>query len=80
MFGSMYGMMVVGGVLWLMILAGAGILLYVVVRSLSGPARVSPDEDDPLAIAQIRYARGELTREQYEEMCRVLTGKPLDPS
>ncbi|MDA8199984.1 MAG: hypothetical protein M0Z54_11290 [Thermaerobacter sp.] len=80
MFGSMYGMMVVGGVLWLMILAGAGILLYVVVRSLSGPARASPDEDDPLAIAQIRYARGELTREQYEEMCRVLAGKPLDPS
>ncbi len=70
-FGSMYGMMVVGMLLWLVILAGAGLLLYAAVRSLGGPFQKST-EDDPLAIIRIRYARGELTRDQYEEMRRAL--------
>lgn len=71
MFGSMYGMMVLGMLLWLVILAGAGLLLYAAVRSLGGASTKSAD-DDPLAIIRIRYARGELTRDQYEEMRRAL--------
>ncbi len=70
-FGSMYGMMVVGMLLWLVILVGAGLLLYAAVRSLGGSFQKST-EDDPLAIIRIRYARGELTRDQYEEMRRAL--------
>ncbi|HLG10274.1 MAG TPA: SHOCT domain-containing protein [Dehalococcoidia bacterium] len=37
-------------------------------------AGVRPDKDDsPLQIAKRRYARGEITRDQFEELRRDLT-------
>jgi hypothetical protein len=32
----------------------------------------SPNSDDPLKILKIRFARGEITKEQYEEMQKML--------
>ena len=68
--------MLLMGLFWIVLLVGVGILLYALVtrwqgsqgRPLSGP-------DDPLALLRIRYARGEITREQYQEMHRELTQK-----
>jgi ribosome maturation factor RimP len=32
----------------------------------------SPDIDDPLKVLKIRFAEGEITKEQYEDMRKVL--------
>ena len=32
----------------------------------------SPDIDDPLKVLKIRFAKGEITKEQYEEMQKIL--------
>jgi putative membrane protein len=69
------------GLGWLSMLAfwGAVIVgIILLVRVLSGPARSSPtsDEDDALAIARRRYARGELTREQFEQLRQDLEHRP----
>ena len=36
------------------------------------PSPPSPNIDDPLKILKIRFAKGEITREQYEEMRKTL--------
>ncbi|HEU4448070.1 MAG TPA: SHOCT domain-containing protein [Nitrososphaeraceae archaeon] len=38
----------------------------------SQEAMSSPKIDDPLKILKIRFAKGEITKEQYEEMRRML--------
>lgn len=58
----------------LIFLVGLVLLVIWIVRSMNAPGR-GPGEkpgDDACAIARTRYARGEITKEQYEEMCRVL--------
>ena len=50
--------------------------VYAVVTRLERKPSDQPprDEDTPLAILERRYARGELTAEQFEEMRGRLTG------
>jgi uncharacterized membrane protein len=78
-----YGNMMGGWGGWLFIVFGlmvlAGIALLVVwgVRAMSGSGQhpqAPPQADDACAIARARFARGEITKEQYEEICRVLGG------
>ncbi len=47
-------------------------LLTWLARSSSRPATLVPAGETPLSIAQARYARGEITKEQYEQMKRDL--------
>ena len=63
----------IGGVIWILLLAGAGILVFSLVRRWQGPAPA--EHDDPQAVLKVRYARGEITREQFQQMQRDLTGK-----
>jgi putative membrane protein len=53
-------------VLWVGLIAGLVILVLWAIRR----ARVSADTGQPSAreILQVQYARGEITREQYERM------------
>jgi putative membrane protein len=76
-FGNMMGGF--GG--WLFLLFGllvlAGIVLLVVwaVRAAGGSAMHQPPArpvDEACAIAKVRYAKGEITKEQYEEICKTL--------
>jgi putative membrane protein len=76
-----YGNMMGGWGGWLFLLFGlialAGIVLLVMwaVRSMSGSGQhpqTPPRVDDACAIARARFAKGEITREQYEEICKVL--------
>ena len=67
------------GLGWLAMLAfwGAVIVgIILLVRTLGDPAGASTArrEDDALAILRRRYASGELTREQYEQMRQDLGG------
>ncbi|GBD10626.1 hypothetical protein HRbin23_00270 [bacterium HR23] len=55
------------GLLWSLIFWGAIIFLIVWgIRTLAGRREERPP--DPLTLLKMRYARGEITREQYEQM------------
>lgn len=74
--GGMVTVMLLAGLFWIVLLVGVGILLYALVtRWQGGQSRPLSGPDDPLALLKIRYARGEITREQYQEMYRDLTHK-----
>ncbi len=69
MAGGMWGWMLFGSVFWILILVGLGFLVYALVTRLGEPWRRDPPmQDDPIAVARIRYARGELTREEFRQI------------
>ena len=37
------------------------------------PQAAAPPKEDPCEIARLRYARGEIKKKEYEEICRTLT-------
>lgn len=57
-----------GMFLILIFVVAAGVLLYGFYRRRGGEAPFGPKEDDPVAIARRRYAAGEITREQFEQI------------
>jgi putative membrane protein len=63
-------------VLWALIIAGVVLLVVWLVRSLAGASPTSPTVtgQSPLDILKTRYAKGEITKEQFEEMKRDLGG------
>lgn len=73
--GMMWG---VGGITMLAFLAlvvvGIFVLVRVLDRDTNGPASGRPSRETPLEILDRRYASGELTREQHEQMRRDLGG------
>jgi putative membrane protein len=48
-----------------------GLVIWAVLRVTSGPGR-STTEASPLDIARTRYARGEISREEFEQLQRDL--------
>ena len=75
MWGANEGMgwWMIFGAIWMVIFWGAIIWLIVWgVGQVSGGGRRS--DDTPLEIARTRYARGEITREQFEQLRRDLGG------
>jgi putative membrane protein len=85
-----YGNMLGGGWLGLLmmlffgalVIAGIVVLVMWAVRSSSGhghPAAVggsaaAPGHDEAVAIAKRRFASGEITKEQFDELMRSLVG------
>ena len=67
--------MLFGGILWLVFL---GTIIFFIVYALGGtrPAPRRHDEEDALEIAKRRYARGDISREEYDQIRRDLTGLP----
>lgn len=70
------GMMLLFG---LVVLVGIILLVVWIVRSgghsagqSGGHVTPAPPADDACAIAKVRYAKGEITKEQYDEICRTL--------
>jgi hypothetical protein len=57
----------------LLALVGAGLFLYFQNRGELPWSK--PDEEDPLEIARRRYARGEISSEQFDEIKRNLERK-----
>lgn len=67
------GWWMIFGMLWMVIFWGAIVWLIIWgIGQVSGGGRRS--EDTPLEIARTRYARGEITREQFEQLRRDLGG------
>jgi uncharacterized membrane protein len=71
----------------LLVLAGIVLLIVWAVRTMSGqghdhghghsgppvaPTPAPPKVDEACTIARTRYASGEITKDQYEEICKTL--------
>lgn len=52
----------------LVIIVAAGVLLYSFYRRQGGGAVFGRREDDPVEIARRRYAEGEISREEFEQI------------
>ncbi len=79
MMAGWYPLMFVWPMLWLLscllVLGGLGFLVYAGVRrSRAGPAPATASED-AIATLRLRYARGELTREEFRRMREDLDGE-----
>ncbi|HOO70200.1 MAG TPA: SHOCT domain-containing protein [Spirochaetota bacterium] len=60
-----------GGIfMWIITIALLGALVYFGVRSLKNSG--SSAENDPLKILKSRYARGEITKDEFESMKKDL--------
>jgi len=57
-----------GMFLILIIIVAAGVILYSFYRRRGGDALFGRREDDPVEIARRRYAEGEITREEFEQI------------
>ena len=78
-FGAAAIILLVRGLFWLVLLLGVVFLAVAAWRSWSTPlAPVSPrgTGEGALAILAARYARGEISREEYLQVRRDLTGTP----
>jgi putative membrane protein len=60
-------MMIFVGLFWIAILAVGGWLIYRWASGSKG-GRFTIGKQDPLTIARERYAKGEITREQFEQL------------
>lgn len=76
MYGYQGGMgwMVLGFVFWLAVIAGI-VLLVIWIIGKSGKGKQVQTEETALEILNKRYARGEISKEQYEEMKRDILTK-----
>ncbi len=67
-----YGMMGFGmGFGFVFMLLFWGVLIWLVITLING-AQLSKEKGDPLAILKKRYALGEISKKQYEEMKKEL--------
>jgi hypothetical protein len=70
------------GLATLLVSALAGPRLRPLARPFPGPSRPpggpNPDRPDPLETVRMRYARGELSRDDYLQATRDLGGTPAD--
>ena len=70
------GGMLFGGILmlafWVLIIGGAVWLVVTLARNSQGALATATFGQTPLAILQARYAKGEITKEQFDQMRREL--------
>lgn len=65
---AMPGMMITGVVFWLLLLGALGVGVWLAARRMRRP------RDAALEALRERYARGEITREEFEARRRDLAG------
>jgi uncharacterized membrane protein len=71
-------LMAANALFWVVILVGAGFLLYAALRGWSpgpgaAPAGSTAAREDPLTLLAARYARGEIGREEFLQMRQDLS-------
>ena len=76
MYGYHFGMgwMLVGFVFWIFIITCA-VLLVLWIIGKSGRGKRVQGKESALEILNIRYARGEISKEQYDEIKRDISAK-----
>ncbi len=74
MMGNMMGWMWLGGLFWLVLVAGGiALVVWAIARGSSGGRQAIPAGDDRArAILRERFARGELSEPEYRQMRQAL--------
>ncbi len=80
MMGFGLGGLMAGGLLmivfWVLVIGGGIWLVVTLARHNATPLPTITSGQTPLAILQARYAKGEITKEQFDQMRHDLTAKP----
>ena len=73
MHDATFGWWMVAGWIWMLLFWGAivGLVIWG-VNKFTSASRSSEDRGSPLEIAKMRYARGEITREEFEQLKKDL--------
>jgi len=66
-YGCVFGYGYGGMFMWIIFLILIGLLIYFIFQSLKTKGSKMPDES-PVDILKRRYAKGEITKEEYEKM------------
>jgi len=62
-----------GGILmWIIFLIVIGVAVYLVVQATKSKGPESPYKETPMEILKKRYAKGEITKEEFEKMKKDL--------
>jgi putative membrane protein len=76
--GFGFGGMLFGGLLmlvfWALVIGGVVWLIVTLARGGTSASTMPAAGQTPLDILKVRYAKGEITKEQFEEMKRALGG------
>lgn len=74
--GSMmhYGFGYGGMFMWILFLIVVGLLIYFILQAQRGKDQTSTDGESPLEILKRRYAKGEITKDQYDNMRKDIEG------
>lgn len=57
-----------GIIMWVLTIVVLGFLVFFGIRMFKSQSGAGAAREDPLTILKTRYAKGEITREQYESM------------
>ena len=58
--------------MWVFLLVVIGVLVYILVQNLHSQRAPDRSDDTSLEILKKQYARGEITKDEYEERRRLL--------
>jgi len=62
-----------GGIfMWIIFLIVIGVAIYLIVQATKSKGLESPFRETPLEIAKKRYAKGEITKEEFEKIKKDL--------
>jgi putative membrane protein len=67
-----YGFGYGGMFMWIIFLLVIGLLVYVIVQSQKTKGQTPTQNEDPLDVLKRRYAKGEISKEEYEKMKKDL--------
>ena len=62
-----------GGFMWILFIVVIGVLIYLLLQNAKAKGGTGGAGETPLDILKKRYARGELTKEDYDRMKKELT-------
>jgi putative membrane protein len=69
-----YGFGYGGMYMWIIFLLVIGLLIYFIVQSQKTKGQTPTQKESPLDILKSRYAKGEISKEEYEKMKKDLEG------
>ena len=69
MMGTGFGILMM--VFWALVIIGIILLVIWGIRRV-GSSQMAPPKDNACEIARVRYAKGEITKEEFDEICQRL--------